>query len=159
MPMPPELAELLDQQQRDRRQLLLYSARLAEQVRKTGQLTDTIAELTEAIEATKSEYRREIEELQSRHAAEIAESDARHAAEVAESDARHAAEVAESEARHAAEVGELVAWRDTMMRSRFYRVMLVYGQLYRAPVLGPPLRLLRRAIRAVYVGLVSFRCR
>jgi hypothetical protein len=137
MPMQPELAELLDQQQRDRRQLLFYSARLDEQVRTTAQLTGRIAELTEAIEATKVKNRRELEEIQS----------------------RHAAEVAESKARYAAEIGELVAWRDTMMQSRGYRLMLLYGRLYRAPVLGWPLRFLQRAVGAVYVGLKSFRQR
>lgn len=157
MPIQPELAELLDQQQRDRQQLLLYSARLDEQVRKTAQLTGRIAELTEAIEAAKAENRRDLEEIQSRHAAEMAEYKARHAAEVGEIQSHHTAEMAESTARYAAEIAELVAWRDTMMRSRAYRLILLYRRLYQAPVLGWPLRFLRRAVRAVYIGLKSLR--
>ena len=137
MPMQPELAELLEQQQRDRRQLLLYSARLDEEVRKTAELTRRIAELTEAIEAAKTENCRKFEEILSRHTAEMAE----------------------GKARYTAEIGELVAWRDTMIRSRVYRLMLLYGRLYQVPVLGHLLRFLRRAAGAVYAGLKSFRQR
>lgn len=153
--MQPELAELRDQQQRDRRQLLLYSARLDEQVRKTAELTGRIAELTEVIETTKAANRRELEELQSRHATEMAGN----RRELEELQSCHAAEMAESKARYAAEIAELSAWRDTMMRSRVYRLMLLYGRLYQVPVLGHLLRFLRRTAGAVYAGLKSFRQR
>lgn len=152
MPLQPELTELLDQQQRDRRQLLLYSARLDEEVRKTAQLTGRIAALTEAVEAAKAEKCRELEEIQARHAAEIEE--------LKEIQARYAAEIEELkeiQARYAAEIGELAAWRDAMMRSRVYRLMLLYGRLYQVPVLGRLLRFLRRAAGAIYAGLRSFR--
>ena len=160
--MQPELAELRDQQQRDRRQLLLYSARLDEQVRKTAELTRRIAELTEMIETTKAANRRELEELQSRHATEMAGN----RRELEELQSCHAAEMAgnrreleELQSRYAAEIAELAAWRDTMMRSRVYRLMLLYGRLYQVPVLGHLLRFLRRTAGAVYAGLKSFRQR
>jgi hypothetical protein len=124
--MQPELAELLEQQQRDRRQLLLYSARLDDYVRKIVDLNSRISELTEEIKAAKAGNRLALEEIQSRYAAEI---------------------------------GELAAWRETMMRSRVYRLMLLYGRLYQVPVLGRPLRFLRRAAGGVYAGLQSFRQR
>jgi ABC-type cobalamin transport system ATPase subunit len=123
MALQPDILELIDQQQHDRRQLLLYAERLDVISDELQRHAETIERLTEHLAGGEAERVRLVE--------------------------AHAVEVAELRARQeldAAALVELRAWREAMERSRTYRLMQRLAALDRLPLIGPALRALRQAL-------------
>ncbi len=130
MTIQPDIVDLIEQQQHDRRQLLLYAERLdviSNEVRRQAETIErqsgTIERLTEQLAVVNAERERLLE--------------------------AHAVELADLHARRdhdAATLAELRAWREAMERSRTYRLMRRLAALDRLPLIGPPLRALRQAL-------------
>jgi len=59
---------------------------------------------------------------------------------------------AEVRRRYEEEVGRLRDWQEGMMRSRTYRLLVLYRSLYQAPLIGAPLRLIRRFVSLLRRG-------